>query len=507
MKLIYTFFLLFLAVIFVQPMSAQVHPSGLNFCGTEGKSEWLTKYQAGEFPVGEKSEAIRYVPLNVVFVGEDNDMGYIPPAKFLSSMILLNSDFRDQNIQFFIQGDIKFLPSSRYNNHTFEVGREMMMQNNLPRHVNTYVVQSPAGNCGYYSGSADAVALGTNCLGFGDRTWSHEVGHFLTLPHTFYGWESVESISNIDFDSPAPATVQYRGELVPVERVDGSNCSRAADGFCDTEPDYLMQRWPCTGNGIYADSLLDPDSIRFAAPANNIMSYANDNCVSRFSPEQKGAMFANLDNRIGLVSSLQADTVAASVEDLVMYTPANNERLVYRDSVTLSWNAVPNADFYVVELNTINNFNASVLVSTITKDTSLTIREGLRSRSDHYWHVRAVNNYVVNGDFGPTFKFRNGSQLVATIDEQLNAAITIAPNPVSGGRELRISGTDLGTSGTMNYQLIDASGRVLRSQGNIAVGSFGFDERLDTGSLSAGIYFVRIRLNNKLVTRRIVVTP
>jgi len=508
MKLLRYSLAIILLASFLSPLSAQEYSLSERGCGTVGKSDWLVRYQAGEIPPVAKSAATEYVPMNVVFVGTNEGAGYINPVNFLRSMELLNDDFRDQNIQFFISGDVNLLPSSRYDDHTFTDGRQMMSQNNIPRHLNTYVVANPAGACGYYSPSRDAIALGENCLGANDRTWSHEVGHYLSLPHTFYGWESVEEIDNIDRNNPAPATVRFNSRNVPVERTDSSNCNLAADGFCDTAPDYLMQRWPCTGNGIYRDSLLDPDSVRFAVPAWNIMSYANDNCVTGFSEEQKTAMLTNLDGRLGLVNNVGASTDAADGSQLNLIFPENNSRTDYYNEVELEWSSVPNADFYIVQYNSINNFGGAVLASFFVTDTTAIISNGLSANRDYFWRIRPVNRYVVGSDFGDqVWRFRTGRDAVSSIDPALNAAITVAPNPVLGGQDLRISGRELGTSGEMTYELIDAAGRILLSRANIAVSAAGFNERIETEQLPAGMYFLRLRLNDKLVSRRVVVTP
>jgi len=237
------------------------------------------------------------------------------------------------------------------------------------------------------------------------------------------------------------------------------------------------------------------------------MSYANDNCISAFTNDQKAAMTTNLDSRISLPDDSGAGAVAANVEDLQMIFPENNATLPNSDFAQLTWNKVPNADFYVVQLNRSNNFNGAVSISLMVSDTFAIIDEGLAAESRYYWRVRPVNRYLVEGDFGEIWRFRNGEFPVATIDAALNAAITVAPNPVAGGSELRIDGRDLAQGGTLNYELIDATGRVLLAREKANVTASGFSERIPTADLPAGIYFLRMRLNEKLVTRRVVVRP
>ncbi|MEO0732096.1 MAG: T9SS type A sorting domain-containing protein, partial [Bacteroidota bacterium] len=328
------------------------------------------------------------------------------------------------------------------------------------------------------------------------------------LPHTFYGWEAREEISSIDLNEPAPNSIRYRGENVLVELTDGSNCAEAADGFCDTPPDYLMERWSCNGNGEYRDSLLDPNSTRFAVPGVNFMSYANDLCQATFTDEQQGAMFTSLaSNRNIREQEDDGGNVAADPADMNLLFPENNATTEFSNQVELTWNAVPNADYYLVQVNGNNNFGGAVLNSFFTSDTTFTLTRGIVANRRYFWRVRPVNAFYPSGDFGSQiWRFRTGRNPVSSIDPGLNAAITVAPNPVSGGQELQINGQDLGVGGTLNYELIDPAGRVL-TQNQLTVAATGFSERLDTDALAAGVYSLRLRLAGKLVTRRIVVTP
>lgn len=496
------------ALLFSVALQAQASPE--NWCGTNiPRSDWMTKYQAGEFtPVG-KSEDILYVPTRFIIVGKNDGSGYINPVRLLRAFELLNSDYEEMNIQFYIK-DVDYLNrSSYYDYSSISTGNQMMSLNNNSNVINNYIVNTPiTGNCGYYTPGLDALAISIDCISSsGDRTWGHEMGHLFNLDHTFYGWESVEEIANIELTERAPATINYNNRDILVERMDGSNCEDAADGFCDTAPDYLMQRWVCNDVQEYRDSLTDPDSIRFAVPGINIMSYVNNDCVEGFSEDQKTAMQTNLAAR-QISNDTGVDRVAANGDAMNLLLPVNNATLEVSDYVELVWNSVPNANYYIVQLNTSTNFNGTVLQSFIVSDTTAIIEDDLNTNTRYYWRVRPFNRYVFDSDFGDQkFRFKNGEFPTATIDAALNSAISVAPNPVSGGQELRINGRDLGQAGNMTYELIDAAGRILLSRENLNVNAAGFSERIETTGMPAGVYFLRIRLNEKLVTRRVVVTP
>ena len=110
----------------------------------------------------------------------------------------------------------------------------------------------------------------------GGLIFFHELGHYFGLPHTFSGWEGYD-----------PEGTDYPWN---VEYVDGSNCESAGDGFCDTPADFIGDRWSCP----YDFNRVDPHGDPYYPDSSLFMSYANDNCVDRFSNEQISSMIYNL---------------------------------------------------------------------------------------------------------------------------------------------------------------------------------------------------------------------
>ena len=85
-----------------------------------------------------------------------------------------------------------YIGKTSWNNHPdYSDGEDMMHQNNFSNRINCYLVANPAGNCGYYTYSGDAIALSKNCISPSQHTWAHELGHYFSLPHTFFGWEGL----------------------------------------------------------------------------------------------------------------------------------------------------------------------------------------------------------------------------------------------------------------------------------------------------------------------------
>jgi len=263
--------LLFFILGTIQTLPAQDVTS---FCATPPeKSEWLKAYQRSPEAYAVRSDEQQFIPLTIHLVGTDEGSGFFTGAQLADALCTLNEDFLPTNLQFFIAGDIRYISNSTYYEHTFGEGFQMMVNNNVPNTVNCYFVQDPAGACGYFSPGADAVAMRKSCSNANDHTWAHELGHFFSLPHTFVGWEGT------DYDPTEDTPEFINGRRV--ERVDGTFCNDAADGFCDTPPDYISYRWPCSSQGLSNVQQRDPADSTFRSDGTLFMSYASDGCMNR----------------------------------------------------------------------------------------------------------------------------------------------------------------------------------------------------------------------------------
>ena len=464
-----------------------------SYCGYHGKSEWLKKYQQNPdaYPK-RKSGVITYLPMAVHVLGRDDGTGYFPPRQILDALCTLNADLEDAEIQFYLEDDFNYIDNSEWFEHDFRGGSTMMRDNRIDGFVNSFIVGDPAGNCGYYSPGRDALAISKSCSGINDHTWAHEVGHLLSLPHPFVGWEG----TNVVATETAPNTVNGN----EVEKLDRSNCRNAADGFCDTYPDYISNRWSCNNDGESRE-LIDPNGVPFRADGSLIMSYSNDACANRFSSDQTDAMHANIqDERQDL---LKNPNILADVDlenGVVPITPAIGEAVATGQTL-ISWEPVKNATHYYVEISVFPNM--AVLLERKIVSTTEFLTDALTFERPHFWRVRPFNYFDFCTSNSDIFTFDVSSASSTKTIKEIESFV-VAPVPAERGSDLLIQlATDKAFS--INASLISLTGQVLKTEAkDLNAGQHNF--KFGLPDVASGVYILSLQ-NDKgeRLIKRVVV--
>lgn len=486
-----TFLLPFLAGLFALNLSFAQNPS-LGPCGTtDGKSDWLIAYQS--HPQGFPRDAdTLYVPITIYIVGTDAGTGYFSLTSLYRAFCTLNKDYEYSAIQFYLEGDINYINNSTYYDHNFQQGGQMMQNYRVDATVNCYIVSNPADNCGYSSYN-NGIALAKSCMGQNDHTWAHELGHYLSLPHTFYGWEGYDH----DYSQPAPSQIDNDW----VERVDGTNCDFAADGFCDTPPDYLNYRWPCDGNDFSTLKQIDPNGEEFYSDGSLFMSYSNDNCTSRFSEEQIQAMRANLwTEKLEYLYNQDAPG-PVDMTNFTALTPAQEEFLPTFNNVHFEWEPVPNATIYSLEITTLQSFVVPIFRYYLSEPNFTSF--DLDPTRKYYWRVSAFNNYESCPLTSEIFSFETGDVLNSTAETDLIKGISLSPNPVAAGSDvlLNFQATE---NLDLECTLLSPAGAVIW-QKNIPAARGQQQILFQTDGIPAGLYFLQLHTSNGIVSRKLVV--
>ena len=461
------------------------------FCGTKAeKSEWLKKYQKNPQNFDARGSDRIFVPMTVHLVGDDDSTNFYNLGPFLDDLCTLNKDFEPANIQFFLNEPPRYIKSTLWNNHkTFDQGVDMFQKNNVPNTINSYFVISPAGNCGYdYPGTG--IALAKSCMGKYNHTWAHEMGHELSLPHTFYGWEG----TTYNVYAPTP----FQVNSADVEQLgDTTDCNNVADGFCDTPPDYFSYRWTCAPDKKSAVAIKDPTGKEFKIRGDFFMSYANDGCMNTFSQEQINAMRAHLlDEKKGFLKPANPYLPLGGFTKPLL--PKDSS--IFKDKkITFKWASVPNATGYFLEVSRISNFDGKDF-SGIVKDTSITL-DYLQYKK-YYWRVRAFNyGFSCTSDIVK----RNIFKIIDPTSESDVLALKeflIFPNPATKGQNINLQ-FDADFSENATVEIIDLAGKSLIIN-KIQINN-GFNKFEIETPLSNGFYILNIKTKKGIKQEKIII--
>ncbi len=465
--------------------SQEIHSQPEHFCATPPeRDERLNYYQQNLGNYRFLTDDTQFIPLKIHILGRNDGTGYTSRTMVEEAFCKMNEAFQQTGIQFFIKGEINYINNTEWYSHSsFGPGSEMILTNNVPGALNSYIVDVAAGACGYYSPATDGVVLANNCLDPANHTWAHEIGHQLTLPHTFFGWEG----TTYEPDEPTPERIWFRGGWVDVEKMDGSNCREAADGFCDTAPDYLSFRWGCSANNPLGIFLTDPLGETERVNGANIMSYSSGPCRHDFSEEQTQAMRMNiLLDRPDLVDqTIEYGPVAPEVN---IIHPTQDDIVQYDDAY-LKWESVPNATYYRVQVSALPIFT-NLLVDEVVQDTFMQLPQ-LILENEHLVRIKPLSEFQPCNDFSERRAFiaseLSNTELFPGTDFKMKV---VNPASLNRGVDIELKGLEESDLRSVRIHLSDINGRLvsqLESQQFT-----GNKVHFETGRLAAGIYVVTL---------------
>lgn len=485
-------------------------------CGTPpGKSNWLKRYQENPQYFQRDNDTTLFVPLTIHIVGTDSGNGFFALSGLKAAFCKLNESFEEANIQFFIAGEINYLLNSVWYTHeTVLQGAEMMFANNVEGTLNIYFVNDPAGNCGYnlpYAG----IAMRKSCSGPNDNTWAHEIGHALSIPHPFLGWEggvSHDGSVTHNYSNPAPEIITYdytyfQDTLIEdtliidtafVERIDGSNCAFAADGFCDTSPDYLAQRWFCDVNGESSTIQTDPAGETFRSDGSLIMGYSDDGCQVRFTGEQIAAMRADLydENPDWISPEPPMEPVAGPVTEFL--APEEGADLPF-DEVELSWAPVTNATHYILQISPLPTFG--IRSEYVVEGPELLVTDLVANRT-YYWRVTPFNDYSFCAPISEVGSF-NTTGISSMETTASLKSLRVFPQPAASGSLLSLGFTAAAPI-KGRLKLLTSLGQTLREVAlDYSPGRHMLE--IPLSRLPEGLYFLSFQTSDGQIIRQIII--
>jgi hypothetical protein len=473
-------------------------------CGTsiEDQNLFIERLKSNiadvEAGILEERGGIAYVPVHFHLVGDASGNGKVREVRVLEQLCALNATFLPHGIQFYISPHPTYgmFDKSINNNGVYssQSNSFLMQTRRHPNAINYYIVDvaesgnnQPGLTLAYYSGQQDWIVSRRDRINGSttNNTVAHETGHFFSLAHPFFGWEETTGFAPGYPGWPiAPATTPWGN---PVEKMDGSNCTVAADLVCDTPPDYKFA-FTQTDCSNYDGGAKDPMGVLVDPMETNMMSYFEPCSVYVFTPMQSSIMLADLGKASRNYLDNNYTPVATSIDSPVdlLITPANGETTQYYNSVLLEWKAVAGATHYMLEVDDLPSYLSPNIKTYLTTNTSYLLTN-LNANDSYYWRVKPFNPSV--GCATPRSRNVKTSGVATTSVKEIEglSAWQISPNPAADVANILISA---GEPFDAQISVLDAAGRTVlqlpmqpfsEGQNNVAI---------PLESLSNGFYFV-----------------
>ena len=292
-------------------------------------------------------------------------------------------------------------------------------------------------------------------------TLAHELGHYFELDHTFGDYQIGQG----------PAS-DGKGTTELVTRAEGKrNCETEGDGFCDTPADPNRFGSSCS----ISSSWKDENEDLYIPDAKNFMSYARNSCQFRFSYEQ-------------------------SVYMLYTARQYNHELTQYKKEITVALHNT--AKTYIAPAIVANNTITGSSDVKYKAQSEVKLDPGFKAAKGtkfNAWIAYDCNN------LGLPNSSLMSAQEITGIKEDANeqAGLTVYPNPFSSQLQVSFSLTEDGFT-TLSIQNLYGQ-EVLKINEEIRKKG-SYSKQFDLTELAGGIYFLVLKSNSTVQTKKLLKT-
>lgn len=188
----------------------------------------------------------------------------------------------------------------------------------------------------------------------------------------------------------------------------------------------------------------------------------------------------------------------------VLAIPANNSTNTFINPI-FSWNKVPGATAYRLQVSRALNFATNNIAFDITNFSDTTIQvDSLMAGRKHYWRVYSIKDGV-QGLCSDNNNFTTGT--LAGIS-YLNPATKneLAQNAPNPSDDFTLINYSVERTNTIQLKIFDMQGRIIAQPLNEHRGKGNHTIIIDTKNYPNGIYFYQLQIGNSISTRRMIVS-
>lgn len=372
------------------------------WCGTpslspEEKAILRTQLENASLP---KNGGFTCVPIKIHIVRLSNGTGGATMQDVMLDLSFLNEKFAPMELEFYVCGsEPLYLDDNNF--YDFNIAQENNMVNGFGPEanntINLFFVNSIGGSPGtgmvgytYQPQnlvSTNRIVLDRNVISTG-HTLVHEVGHWLSLMHTFDGTEQGNTHPN----------AENVARVVPQ-----ANCLTSGDDLCDTEADPGFNGTNVDLGCNYTGTATDQFGELYTPLLDNIMSYFPENCQNPYTltPDQYARSSDGLAARLNPTllnnppgSSFPPAQYAMDCPPQALPAPTNFTATLNGASVDLTWIGNGTQVGYFIERSSTSATDGFVCyggMGVVAGTTTFTDNGPLASNTTYYYRIKAAN--------------------------------------------------------------------------------------------------------------------
>jgi hypothetical protein len=491
-----------------------------NVCGTSSQTQYdgrerlfQNRIDATNQQTANQRDVTVYVPIKFHIVTKTDGTGGVSEIQLLSLLCQINSKFEDQDMVFYINYPFSYINNTvLYNDPGSTSSLNTIAWNWSTSSVNIFITNSAGqGVAGYYLGAFQGYPYEHIVIrksSIDGVTAPHELGHFFSLAHPFYGWGQAGSTGwdpNVH-GNPVGTWAPNGPPYVLNEKMDESNCLQAADGICDTPPDYLFASSPGQSGCSWSGGAMDPNGEIVEPMENNIMSYFNGCSDYIFTPDQKEAIRNDFNSpsrdyiNHTYVPPTDDITVAPEPQE-----PIDGEITAGFSSVYFEWEPSPNAQRYLLEIDRQPTFAFLPERYIIANGSSVEIEDIFNVNTTYYWRVTPYNDgNTCNLPTSATESFKTGEPVSTQNIEAVNDW-SVIPNPIRQNEKLNIR-VEAHESFDADIRLFSMTGQMVKSTNkhrfNVGANNYNFD----ISGVNTGMYILVVQSEKGVINKKVVIS-